>query len=440
MRKNPILFIIFLRSTESSEIVFIPRDRVGVFPVRYCLEMSEVIAVGSKAAPIATETEARLFDSFDDMPLRQELLRGIYSVGFETPSHIQQRAIVPIVSGRDVIAQAQSGTGKTGAFAIGLLQRIDWRRATVPQALVISPTRELAEQTCDVVRGLASYLTPFSASCTFTGGTGVQGDVQKLRAGVAVAVGTPGRIADLIKRGALQTAHLGTVVLDEADELLSQGFAEQISNIFRFLPREIQVCLVSATMPSEVLELADRFMRSPTRILVPRDELTLEALRQYCVLMEEADKIHALSDLYETVSIAQSVIFANTRRKVEWIAAQLNQRSHTVSAMHAEMARDDRSAVMRSFRSGLTRVLVTTDVVARGIDVQHVNYVINFDIPLSKESYLHRIGRSARHGRKGVAINFLAPRDVEALREIESHYSIEIPELPADFEKHLGSS
>jgi translation initiation factor 4A len=379
-----------------------------------------------------------VYTSFDEMGLDSTLLRGVYSVGFERPSYIQQRAIVPIIRGDDVIAQAQSGTGKTGTFLVAALQRINWKRSGVPQALVLSPTRELAAQTFDVAQGLSAYQGDGRPVCgCFVGGTNVAADVSRLLSGVAMAIGTPGRLVDLVRRGTLRVDELKMVVLDEADELLSQGFAEQVATLFGFLPRDVQVCLVSATMPPEVLQLSERFMRAPTRILVPKEELTLEALKQFYVALREDDKIGALSDLYSAVSVAQSVIFANTRRKVTWIAEQLNLQGHSVGVMHADVGRDERARVMAAFRAGATRVLVTSDVLTRGIDVQHVNYVVNYDAPSSTEAYLHRIGRSARHGRRGVAINLVAPHDVAMLREIENHYAIAIPELPEDFASHV---
>ena len=384
------------------------------------------------------QPDIRLYPSFDDMPLNTILLRGIYSYGFEKPSAIQQRSIVPMIKGGDIIAQAQSGTGKTGAFSIALLQRIDFRHRNL-QALILSPTRELAQQTHQVVSQIGEYLSNSTAFChTFVGGTRVQEDLKKLQLGVMVAVGTPGRVSDVIKRGALRTDSLRVLVLDEADEMLSQGFSEQIYEIFKFLPKDVQVALFSATMPTDVLELTKKFMRSPVRILVKKESLTLEGIKQFYVAVEEDHKLDTLMDLYESVSIAQSVIFANTRRKVDWITEKLIANTHTVSFMHADMARGDREKVMSAFRSGSSRVLVTTDLVARGIDVHHVNIVINYDLPTNKQNYLHRIGRGGRYGRKGVAINFVSQKDVEILREIEAHYHTQIEELPMDFAAYLG--
>lgn len=385
-----------------------------------------------------------VYKSFDAMPLHARVLRGVYSSGFERPSPIQQCAIGAMIDGGDVIAQAQSGTGKTGAFAIGLLQRLDARRRET-QALVLSPTRELAEQTADVIGLLGAYVLDDEGSerraanlCgLFVGHTNRQTDMRVLSGGVLVAVGTPGRVGDLVRRGALQPGGLRTIVLDEADEMLSQGFAPQVYDIFRFVPRDVQIGLFSATMPEGVLELCGKFMRSPTRILVPQEDLTLVGLKQFFVALDEESKLLALMDLYESVSIAQSVVFANTRRKVEWVAAQLSAQHHTVACIHSGMPLQERVATMKAFRGGASRVLVTTDLIARGIDVQHVNYVINFDVPTNKESYLHRIGRSARFGRRGIAINLVSPHEVGLLREIEEHYSIAIPELPDDFARYL---
>eukprot|EP00758_Cryptobia_borreli_P015653 Tbor_TRINITY_DN6043_c2_g4::TRINITY_DN6043_c2_g4_i1::g.11020::m.11020/K13025/EIF4A3, FAL1; ATP-dependent RNA helicase len=406
--------------------------------------MSDVTATAQKAAPkdhnsfIDDSTEVKVIPTFDDMPLHASLLRGIYSYGFEKPSAIQQRAIVPMIKGGDIIAQAQSGTGKTGAFSIALLQRIDFRHYNL-QGLVLAPTRELAIQTYTVIGQIGDYISEGHTFChTFVGGTRVVEDIKKIETGCIVAVGTPGRVADLIKRGALQSNKLRTMVLDEADEMLSQGFQEQVYAIFRFLPKDIQVALFSATVPDNVLEIAQKFMRTPTRILVKRESLTLEGIKQFYVAVEEDDKLDALMDLYESVSIAQSVIFANTRRKVDWIAKNLNDNSHTVSSMHAEMVKCDRDKVMATFRSGSSRVLVTTDLVARGIDVHHVNIVINFDMPANNENYLHRIGRGGRYGRKGVAINFVSSRDHVLLKAIEEHYHTQIEELPLDFAAFLG--
>ncbi|KAJ3103945.1 translation initiation factor eIF4A, partial [Phlyctochytrium planicorne] len=367
-------------------------------------------------------------DSFDDMNLREELLRGIYAYGFERPSAIQQRAIMPVIKDHDVIAQAQSGTGKTATFSISVLQKLDMSKKET-QALILAPTRELAQQIQKVVVALGDYMNVDCHACV--GGTNVREDMRRLEGGAHVVVGTPGRVYDMINRGALRSEHIKLFVLDEADEMLSRGFTEQIYNVFQLLPPATQVVLLSATMPADVLEVTKRFMREPVRILVKRDELTLEGIKQFYIAVEKEEwKLDTLCDLYDTVTITQAVIFCNTRRKVEWLTEQMKQRDFTVSAMHGEMTQQERETIMQAFRTGSSRVLITTDLLARGIDVQQVSLVINYDLPSNKENYIHRIGRGGRFGRKGVAINFVTTNDIRMLREIEAFYNTQTEEMP----------
>jgi len=362
------------------------------------------------------------------MNLREELLRGIYAYGFEKPSAIQQRAIVPCMKERDVIAQAQSGTGKTATFAISILQQLDVSLRET-QSLVLAPTRELAQQIQKVVIALGDYMNAQCHACI--GGTNVREDMHKLQTGVHVVVGTPGRVFDMINRRALSTRHIKQFVLDEADEMLSRGFKDQIYDVFRTLNENIQVILLSATMPADVLEVTKRFMRDPIRILVKKEELTLEGIRQFFIEVEREEwKLDTLCDLYETLTITQAVIFCNTRRKVEWLTEKMHGRDFTVSAIHGDMEQGQRDVIMREFRSGSSRVLITTDLLARGIDVQQVSLVINYDLPSNRENYIHRIGRGGRFGRKGVAINFITGDDSRALRELESFYNTSIEEMP----------
>lgn len=367
-------------------------------------------------------------DNFDDMKLKGELLRGIYAYGFERPSAIQQRAIMPIVTGRDCIAQAQSGTGKTATFSVSILQRID-TTVKKTQALVLAPTRELAQQIQKVVIALGDYLNVDCHACV--GGTAVREDIARLNEGPHIVVGTPGRVFDMINRGALKTEAVMMFCLDEADEMLSTGFKESIYEIFQLLPGETQVVLLSATMAPEVLDVTKKFMRDPIRILVKKDELTLEGIRQFYINVEKEEwKLETLCDLYETVTITQAVIFCSTRRKVDWLTQQLHDRQFTVSAMHGDMKQEEREVIMKEFRSGSSRVLITTDLLARGIDVQQVSLVINYDLPSSKENYIHRIGRGGRFGRKGVAINFVSNEDKNMLEEIETYYNTQVEEMP----------
>merc|ERR1711990_961246 len=367
-------------------------------------------------------------ENFDDMHLREELLRGVYAYGFEKPSAIQQRAIVPCVRGHDVIAQAQSGTGKTATFSISILQQIDTKKESC-QALVLAPTRELAQQTRRVVIALGDYMGAQCHACI--GGTSVKEDMRKLEAGQHIVVGTPGRVFDMISRKVLKTQDIKMFVLDEADEMLSRGFKDQIYDVFRHLDSKIQVILLSATMPADVMEVTTKFMREPIRILVKKEELTLEGIRQFYVPVEREEwKLDTLCDLYETLTITQAVIFCNTRRKVDWLTEKMHQRDFTVSAVHGDMDQKERDVIMREFRSGSSRVLITTDLLARGIDVQQVSLVINYDLPNNRENYIHRIGRGGRFGRKGVAINFVTDDDVRVLRDIEQFYNTQVEEMP----------
>jgi translation initiation factor 4A len=369
-------------------------------------------------------------DTFDALELKEPLLRGIYAYGFEKPSAIQQRGILPVLKGHDTIAQAQSGTGKTATFAISILQKLDNERCET-QALCLAPTRELAAQIQKVIIALGDYMNIKVHACV--GGTAVREDIRTLQDGVHVVVGTPGRVYDMINRRALRLDTVGMFVLDEADEMLSRGFKDQIYDVFKFLPEKVQVCLFSATMPMDCLEITQRFMRDPIRILVKRDELTLEGIKQFFVAVEREEwKLDTLCDLYETLTITQAIIYCNTRRKVDQLAEQMSARDFTVSTMHAELDQKERDMIMREFRSGSSRVLITTDLLARGIDVQQVSLVINYDLPTNRENYIHRIGRSGRFGRKGVAINFLATGDVRYLRDIEQHYDTQIDEMPSN--------
>lgn len=377
---------------------------------------------------VETKWDEHVVASFDDMNLRDDLLRGIYAYGFEKPSAIQQRGIMPILAGHDTIAQAQSGTGKTATFSISVLQSINLSLKQT-QALILAPTRELAQQIQKVVRALGDFLNVTSHACI--GGTLVRDDINILRHGVQIVVGTPGRVIDMVFRQIMLMDCVKLFVLDEADEMLSRGFKDQIYDIFQHLPSKVQVCLFSATMPPEILEISNKFMRDPVRILVKKDELTLEGIKQFYVAVDKEEwKFETLCDLYETLTITQAIIYCNTRRKVDWLTDKMGQRDFTVSSMHGDMTGQERELIMKEFRSGSSRVLITTDLLARGIDVQQVSLVINYDLPANRENYIHRIGRSGRFGRKGVAINFVTAEDTRAMRELEVHYNTQIEEMP----------
>jgi len=370
-------------------------------------------------------------DSFDNMNLKDQLLRGIYAYGFERPSTIQQKAIVPTISGRDIIAQAQSGTGKTATFAIGVLQQLDFTTSPpYTQALILAPTRELAQQIQKVVDALGDHLG--AKAYAFIGGTNVRTDTAMLKEGVHVAVGTPGRVLDLLSRKTLDASRIKCFVLDEADEMLSRGFKDQIYEVFQHLPETVQVGLFSATMPPEALEMTQKFMNNPLKILVKQEEITLEGIRQFYINCErEIWKLDTLCDLYDTLNIAQAVIFCNSKKKVDWLTEQLRAKDFTVSATHGDIDQEARNVILSEFRTGSSRILITTDLLARGIDVHGVSLVINYDLPKNFEKYIHRIGRSGRFGRKGVAINLVAAEDMGIMRDLERYYNTKIEEMPA---------
>lgn len=312
----------------------------------------------------------------------------LFNTGFDKPSAIQQRAIRPIVKGRDVIAQAQSGTGKTATFSIGVLQSIETTTRET-QALILGPTRELALQIQKVILGLGIYMNVQCHACI--GGRALGEDIRKLDYGQHVVAGTPGRVFDMIQRRNLRTRSIKMLVLDEADEMLNKGFSEQIYDVYRYLPPYTQVVLLSATLPHEILEITSKFMSDPIRILVKRDELTLEGIRQFFVSIEHEEwKFDTLCDLYDTLIITQAVIFCNTKRKVDWLTEKMKEANFTVSSMHGDMPQKERDSIMADFRGGKSRVLITTDVWARGIDVNQVSLVINYDLPNNRELYIHR--------------------------------------------------
>ena len=370
----------------------------------------------------------QIFNDFDSMDLPENLLRGIYAYGYERPSSIQTRAIVPMKSGVDLIAQSQSGTGKTATFLIGSLSKINVNLKK-PQVLVLAPNRELAMQIHNVLESLSNYMGIKTA--LIMGGTKVDDNFRILDSGAQYIVGTPGRVFDMIKRLALHTDNLVSFILDEADEMLSRGFKDQIYEIFQYIPKTSQVCLFSATMPLHALEITERFMSNPVRILVKKDSLTLEGIKQYYLgLEQESWKIATLCDLYEKLSISQSIIFTNSRRKADYVKEQLERENHAVECIHGEMTQMERNDIMSSFRDGKIRILISTDIIARGIDVQQVSIVLNYDIPRFREVYIHRIGRSGRYGRKGTAINFVTEREYDQLKEIMQFYNTEMEPLP----------
>jgi len=372
-----------------------------------------------------------------DEKINSDILRGVYAYGFDTPSPIQQQAILPILSGRDIIGQAQSGTGKTATFSIGVLGRIDTSK-NATQSIIVSPTRELASQTSRVISTLGSMMNPPLRVLTAFGGVSTgKGNESvsflKVTPQPHVVCGCPGRIYEMLRKNTLRADKLVIVVLDEADELLSRGFKDQMYSIFQHFETDVQVALFSATLPVFIDSITSKIMRDPITIRVEANKLTLEGISQYFVAVEDDQQKYAtLKDLYSHISLSQCIIYCNSVKRVVDLYEAMSEDGFPVCHIHREMEMSERLQKFDDFRCGGSRVLISTNLTARGIDIQQVNTVINFDVPKDVSFYLHRIGRSGRWGRKGVALNFITRRDVPKIKEIEEYYAIEINECPGD--------
>lgn len=367
---------------------------------------------------------------WNELNLKENLLRGIYSYGFENPSPIQKKGILPILTGKDVIAQAQSGTGKTGAFTVSMLQVID-ENVNEIQGLILAPTRELAGQIHTVITQLGTFMDNLKCALLI-GGRSTDQDQKDLELKPHIVIGTPGRVHDLIRRRKINTKTIKLLVLDEADEMLSSGFKEQIYNIFQFLGNNIQIALFSATLPDEIQSITEKFMREPVKILVKTESVTLEGIKQYYVALEsDSQKYETLKDLFEAISVSQCIIYCNSIKRVNDLCEALTNDNFPVCCIHSGMEKEDRTKAYKEFTAGDSRVLISSNLTARGIDVQQVSTVINFDLPNDIHTYIHRIGRSGRWGRKGMGINFITRRDVRKMKEIEQYYDTQIDELPA---------
>ena len=368
----------------------------------------------------------RIYESFEDLGLKDNLLRGIYSQGYEKPSVIQQKAIKPFLEGGDLIAQAQSGTGKTATFVISVLESIIEQSGT--QAIIIAHTRELAQQIYNVTMGINQYLKYGVA--LLTGGTSVNNNIEELRRNPHIVIATPGRLLDMLNKRKVNISDMKYIVIDEADELLSSGFINQIYDIFNvFSNSNLQVSLYSATMPKEFFDISKKMMRDPKKILVKTEELTLEGIKQFYVNVERNEyKFDVLCDLYALISVSQSIIYCNSKKMVNELSYNLASKNFTVASIHSDMTQEDRTRIVKAFRDGESRILISTDLLSRGIDIQQVSIVINYDVPSSIDNYIHRIGRSGRFGRKGVAINLITFTDISRLHDIEKYYSTVIEE------------
>ena len=372
------------------------------------------------------------FENWEDLDVNMQLLRGINAFGFAFPSPIQKKGIKPILEGKDVIAQAQSGTGKTGAFSIGSIGII--QDSNDGQVLIISPTRELSKQTFKVVGGISALMKNINSQLLI-GGTDTQYDIEQYNTNKPqILIGCPGRVQELLRRNVINGKNVRLIVLDEADEMLSGGFKEQIYNIFQYLKNDVQVALFSATLPDELKSITEKFMRNPVEIYVKRDKLTLEGITQYHINVEDDySKYTTLKDLFARISASQCIIYANSIKRVKDLYEAMMADGFPVCCIHSGMEKTERNDAYDNFIEGRYKVLISTNITARGIDIQQVSTVINFDIPKDTHTYIHRIGRSGRWGRKGMGINFVTRRDYRKLKEIENYYDTYIPALPANF-------
>jgi len=370
---------------------------------------------------------------WDELEIHPDILRGIYAYGFENPSPIQCKAILPILQKRDIIAQAQSGTGKTAAFTIGALGRIDLL-VQATQVLVLAPTRELTKQIAGVFTNLSNMMKSVHVK-TLVGGTSSEEDVRCLRKKTYhVIVGCSGRVYDMLRRNIFTPANIKLVIIDEADEMMATGFKDQLYDIFQYLNNDVQVALFSATMSSDMDHIVNIITKDPVRIIVKKEGLTLEGIHQYYVALEDdKHKYEALKDLYSSMSVSQCIIYCNSVKRVADLHAAMTADGFPVCCIHSNMEKSARDESLADFRNGKYRILVSSNVTARGIDIQQVSIVINFDLAKCVNTYLHRIGRSGRWGRKGIGINFITRRDISKMREIEQHYSTQIEELPINF-------
>eukprot|EP00834_Sanchytrium_tribonematis_P000599 NODE_11_length_54881_cov_1.430718.p12 type:complete len:478 gc:universal NODE_11_length_54881_cov_1.430718:23888-25321(+) len=373
-------------------------------------------------------------NSFEDYYLKKELLLGLHEAGFERPSPIQEESIPVILSGRDILARAKNGTGKTGAFTIPTLEKLNTQKKKI-QALILVPTRELALQTAQVCKTLGKHLN-LQVMVT-TGGTSLKDDIIRLQNTVHIVVATPGRVLDLSSKGVCVLDECEMMILDEADKLLSpQDFLPVIEQLLQFLPKDRQILLFSATFPATVKSFRDKWLTRPYEINL-MDELTLKGITQYYAFVEEKQKVHCLNTLFSKLQINQSIIFCNSTNRVELLAKRITQLGYSCYYIHAKMQQSHRNRVFHDFREGKCRNLVCSDLLTRGIDIQAVNVVFNFDFPRSAETYLHRIGRSGRFGHLGLAINLITHEDRVNLYKIEQELGTEILPIPSQIDKRL---
>jgi len=373
-------------------------------------------------------------NNWDELDNDPNILRGIYSYGFERPSPIQKKAIKPIIMGKDIIAQAQSGTGKTAAFGIGALSIVNVLD-NFTQVLILSPTKELAKQTTNVLQQLGSMINGLRIQTIYGGSPYEDFNSFNDKNTPHIICGCPGRVYDLMRRDRIASKKIKLIILDEADEMLSSGFKEQVYNIFQNFNNDIQVALFSATLPNSIFPIINKIMRNPVKICVKAEQLTLEGISQFYVAVDDdRQKYDTLKHIYKYVSVSQCIIYCNSIKRVADLYDAMKEDDFPVCCIHSNMDRGERDASFKEFKNGKSRVLISSNVTARGIDIQQVSIVINFDLPKDIHTYLHRIGRSGRWGRKGVGINFITRRDISKLKEIETYYACEIKEIPVNLD------
>ena len=365
---------------------------------------------------------------FEDLGLDTRILRAITEMGFEEPSPIQAKAIPEVMSGRDVIGQAQTGTGKTAAFGIPLLQKIDPKNRKL-QAIVLCPTRELAIQVADEIRRLCKFMHGIKVLPVY-GGQDISIQIRSLKGGVQLVIGTPGRVMDHLRRHTLKFDELHTIVLDEADEMLNMGFREDIETILKDAPQERQTILFSATMPQPILDITRNYQKDAVMVRVVKKELTVKNIDQYYYEVKQKNKEEVLSRLIDMYNPKLSLVFCNTKKRVDELTEALKGRGYFAEGLHGDLKQSQRDRVMKGFRTGKTEILIATDVAARGIDVDDVEAVFNYDLPQDDEFYVHRIGRTGRAGRVGKAFTFVVGREVYKLKDIQRYCKTKIYAQP----------
>jgi superfamily II DNA/RNA helicase len=371
---------------------------------------------------------------FEKICKNDNILRGIYNYGYEKPSEIQIKTIPLIIDGKDILAQAQSGTGKTASFVIGSMHHIDVDKK-VPQILIISPVRELSEQIFEVYIQLSTAL---NVKCSlFTGGSEIMYDKKNAK-NVQVVIGTVGRLLHLLDKQILKLQSIKVVVFDEVDRMLNDNFETEMKKLMEFVPENAQMCMFSATITDDTIEVVGKIAPNAVHILIEPEKLTLDGIAQFSVCVDEEYKLETLIDLYKSITVGQSIIFANKVHKITQIEEFLTNKGFPISVFHSKISKLERNELFKKFKNGTSRIMLSSDVLSRGIDVQQISVVINYDIPDDYETFLHRCGRSGRFGKKGMTINLVSPRDGKKMQLIAEHYGINISPLENDFMKCLA--